>query len=66
MGAKLGPSLQEGYVKLVGARGHSRLKDKTLGGKEAKKKKHYKNTTTPSTPQIIQYIVYSQSKTKRI
>jgi len=29
---------KRGNVKLVGARGLSRLKDKTLGGKEAKKK----------------------------
>jgi len=37
VGVKLGSSLQEKYVKLLGARGLSRLKDKTLGGKETKK-----------------------------
>jgi len=41
VGAKLGSSLQKRFVKLVGARGLSRLKNKTLGGKEAKKTLHY-------------------------
>jgi len=41
VGAKLGPSLQERYVKLVGARDLSRLKDKTFFwgvGQRGKKK----------------------------
>jgi hypothetical protein len=38
VGAKHGSSLKETYVKLVGARNLSRLKDKKLGSKGLKKK----------------------------
>jgi hypothetical protein len=68
VGAKLDSSLKETYVKMVGARDLSRLKDNKLGSKGLKKKTKtactIKNTMTPSKPKTMIYNFYSKSKNK--